>query len=125
MALYLTEEDVDAVLDPATVLAAVEGSFLRQAQGEVENRPRYRLPLERGQLAVMAAVDHGLGVAGVKTYAAGANGAQFVVALFDSVEHELLALIEADRLGRFRTGAASGVAAKHLARDGTRTLGVI
>jgi ornithine cyclodeaminase/alanine dehydrogenase-like protein (mu-crystallin family) len=125
VALYLTEEDVEALLDPASALAAVEGSFVRQAQGKVENRPRYRLPLERGQLAVMAAVDHGLGVAGVKTYAAGANGAQFVVALFDSVQHELLAVIEADRLGRFRTGAASGVAAKHLAREDARTLGVI
>jgi alanine dehydrogenase len=125
VALYLTEEDVDALLDPAAALDAVEGSFVRQAEGAVENRPRYRLPLERGQLAVMAAVDHGLGVAGVKTYAAGRNGARFVVALFDAVEHELLALIEADRLGRFRTGAASGVAAKHLARDDARSLGVI
>ena len=125
MALYLTEEDVDALLDPASALEAVEGSFLRQAEGTVENRPRYRLPLERGMLAVMAATDHGLGVAGVKTYAAGRGGASFVVALFDSVEHELLALIEADRLGRFRTGAASGVAAKHLAREGASTLGVI
>ena len=125
MALYLTEEDVETLLDPAAALDAIEGSFMRQAEGSVENRPRYRLPLERGQLAVMAAVDHGLGVAGVKTYAAGRKGAEFVVALFDAVEHRLLALIEGDRLGRFRTGAASGVAAKYLAREGATTLGVI
>jgi alanine dehydrogenase len=125
MPLYLTEEDVDALLDAAAAVDAVEGSFLRQAEGAIENRPRYRLPLEAGQLAVMAASDHGLGVAGVKTYAAGRNGARFVVALFDALEHELLALIEADRLGRFRTGAASAVAAKHLAKPGAATLGVI
>jgi ornithine cyclodeaminase/alanine dehydrogenase-like protein (mu-crystallin family) len=125
VALYLTEEDVDALLDPAVALEAVEGSFMRQAEGAIDNRPRYRLPLDRGMLAVMAATDHGLGVAGVKTYAAGGGGAEFVVALFDSTQHELIALIEADRLGRFRTGAATGVAAKHLARDGARTLGVI
>ena len=125
MALYLTEEDVEALLDPASALDAVEGSFMRQAEGTIENRPRFRLPLERGQLAVMAATDHGLGVAGVKTYAAGRNGAEFVFALFDAVRHELLALIEADHLGRFRTGAASGVAAKYLAHDEARTLGVI
>jgi ornithine cyclodeaminase/alanine dehydrogenase-like protein (mu-crystallin family) len=125
VALYLTEEDVEVLLDPEAAVDAVEGSFLRQAEGGVENRPRYRLPLERGQLAVMAATDSGLGVAGVKTYAAGRNGTAFVVALFDAQAHELVAVIEADRLGRFRTGAASGVAAKHLARPGARTLGVI
>jgi ornithine cyclodeaminase/alanine dehydrogenase-like protein (mu-crystallin family) len=36
-----------------------------------------------------------------------------------------VAVIEADYLGRLRTGAASGVAARHLARTGARTLGVI
>jgi alanine dehydrogenase len=123
--LYLSEEDVEVLLDPGIAVDAVEGSLLRQAEGAIENRPRYRLPLERGQLAVMAATDHGLGVAGVKTYAAGRNGTQFVVVLFDSLEHELLALIEADRLGRFRTGAATGVAAKYLSRAGARTVGVI
>ena len=34
-------------------------------------------------------------------------------------------MLEADRLGQLRTGAASGVAAKHLARPGASTLGVI
>ena len=35
------------------------------------------------------------------------------------------AVIEADKLGQLRTGAASGVAAKYLARPGASTLGVI
>ena len=125
MTLYLTEEDVGILLTPLDALEAVEGSFLRLAEGVVHNRPRYRLQLERGQLAVMAATDAGLGVAGVKTYAAGRGGASFVLCLFDTVEHELLALIEAEQLGRLRTGAATGVAAKCLAKDGARSLGVI
>ena len=125
MPLYLTEEDVAALLTPADALEAVEGSFVRLAEGVVHNRPRYRLPLERGQLAVMAASDLGLGVAGTKVYAAGRSGARFVVSLFDTVRQELLALVEADHLGRLRTGAASGVAAKHLAREDARTLGII
>jgi ornithine cyclodeaminase/alanine dehydrogenase len=123
--LYLTEEDVDALLDPASAVDAVEGSFLRQAAGEIDNRPRDRLPLERGMLALMAASDHGLGLAGVKTYAAGPCGAVFVFVLFDANDHHLIALIEADRLGRFRTGAATGVAAKHLAREDASTVGLI
>ena len=123
--LYLTEADVEALLTPADAIAAVEGSFRRLAAGEVENLPRHRLRLESGSLAVMAAADHGLGLAGVKTYVASRHGARFVVVLFDIGTNEVAAVIEADKLGQLRTGAASGVAAKHLARPGARTLGVI
>jgi ornithine cyclodeaminase/alanine dehydrogenase-like protein (mu-crystallin family) len=125
MPLYLTEEDVATLLTPADALEAVEGSFHHLAEGAVHVKPRYRLPLERGQLAVMAASDLELGVAGAKIYAAGRSGAEFLVCLFDATEHELVAVIEADELGRLRTGAASGVAARHLAREGARSLGVI
>ncbi len=125
MPLYLTEEDVEALFEIGDALEAVEGSFRRQAAGEIENRPRDRLRLEDGSLAVMAAADLGLGVAGVKTYAAGAGGVKFVLVLFHAQRHEVLAVIEADRLGRLRTGAASGVAAKHLAQTGAVSLGVI
>jgi alanine dehydrogenase len=123
--LYLTEDDVGALLTIEDVLEAVEGSFRHQAAGEIDNRPRYRVRLDGGQLAVMSACDHALGLAGVKTYAAGANGARFVVVVFDATSQELLAVIDADHLGRLRTGAASGVAAKFLAKGGARTLGVL
>ena len=126
MPLYLTEADVEALLEPADVVEAVEASFGRLAAGQVENRPRERVRLHDGALAVMAAADLGLGYAGLKSYAAfrGA-GARFVVLLFRADRPELVAVVEADRLGQLRTGAASAVAARHLARDGARTLGVI
>jgi alanine dehydrogenase len=124
--LYLTETDVESVLAPLDAVEAVEGSFRRLAAGEVEILPRSRLALVDGMLAVMAAADLGLGYAGVKSYAAVAGaGARFAVLLFESGRPELAAVIEADRLGRLRTGAASAVAARHLARPGARTLGVI
>jgi ornithine cyclodeaminase/alanine dehydrogenase-like protein (mu-crystallin family) len=123
--LYLSEQDVDGLLTPEDALEAVEGSFRRLAEGVVENVPRRRLRLDGGALAVMSACDLGLGIAGVKTYAAGRGGASFVLALFDAETDETIALIEADRLGQFRTGAASGVAAKFLAADGATSLGVI
>ncbi|HST25325.1 MAG TPA: ornithine cyclodeaminase family protein [Gaiellaceae bacterium] len=124
MPLYLSEQDVDSLLTPEDALEAVEGSFRRMAEGLVENVPRRRLRLEGGALAVMSAADLGLGIAGVKTYAAGRGGASFVVVLFDATTDEAIALIEADRLGQFRTGAATGVAARHLAREGAASLGV-
>jgi alanine dehydrogenase len=123
--LYLTESDVAALVSPSDAVEAVEACFRRMAAGEVEIAPRRRLRLPEGALADMAASDSGLGLAGGKLYAATGNGGTFVVCLFDAESSELVAVIEADRLGQLRTGAASGVAARYLARAGATTLGVI
>jgi ornithine cyclodeaminase/alanine dehydrogenase-like protein (mu-crystallin family) len=95
------------------------------ARGAVESAPRRRLRLEDGRLADMAAADLELGYAGAKVYAGFAEGAAFAVALFAADQPELVAVLEADQLGRLRTGAASAVAARHLAKSGAATLGVI
>jgi alanine dehydrogenase len=123
--LYLTESDIASLLEPADAVEAVEECFRRIARGAVENAPRRRLQLEEGMLADMAASDRELGLAGGKLYAATPAGVTFVVCLFDAVTSDLLAVIEADQLGRLRTGAASGVASRYLARNGARTLGVL
>jgi ornithine cyclodeaminase/alanine dehydrogenase-like protein (mu-crystallin family) len=123
--LYLTEAEVAELLSVEDALEAVEGSFRRLAAGEVENVPRQRTRFEEGFLAVMWAVDRGLGLAGLKSYAAGRERVHFMVLLFDTETTEPVAVIEADKLGQLRTGAASGVAAKHLAREGATSLGII
>jgi ornithine cyclodeaminase/alanine dehydrogenase-like protein (mu-crystallin family) len=123
--LYLREADVEDLLSPADAVEAVEGCFARLAGGAVENRPRYRLGLEGGRLNVMGAADLELRRAGVKTYVSFAEGARFVFALFAADTPDLLALIEADRLGQLRTGGASAVAARHLAKPGARAVGLI
>jgi alanine dehydrogenase len=125
MTLYLREADVAALLSPPDALEAVDQSFRRLARGVVDNRPRDRLPLEDGQFAVMACVDRELGYAGLKSYAWTASGTPFVVLLFSLEQVRLDAVIEADKLGQLRTGAASGVAARHLARGVATSLGVI
>jgi ornithine cyclodeaminase/alanine dehydrogenase-like protein (mu-crystallin family) len=125
MALYLSEADVGELLRPADAVEAIEACFRRMAAGRVENRPRYRLGLEGGALAVMAAADLELGYAGAKVYAGFRGGARFAVLLFRTDSPELVAVLEADKLGQLRTGAASGVAARHLARGGASSLGVI
>jgi ornithine cyclodeaminase/alanine dehydrogenase-like protein (mu-crystallin family) len=45
--------------------------------------------------------------------------------LFRADRPELAAVIDAERLGQLRTGAASAVAVRHLARPGAASLGVI
>src|SRR6185369_381481 len=88
------------------------------------NRPRYRVAVPTGQLHVMAAGDKRLGVYGLKTYTVSRKGARFLVLLYDAANGDMLAMIEADRLGQMRTGAASGVATKYLARAAADVLGV-
>jgi ornithine cyclodeaminase/alanine dehydrogenase-like protein (mu-crystallin family) len=123
--LYLTERDVADLLTPADAVEAIEACFRRLAAGAVENRPRYRLGLESGALAVMAAADLELGYAGAKVYAGFRDGARFAVLLFRADAPELVAVLDADKLGQLRTGAASGVAARYLATPDARSLGVI
>jgi ornithine cyclodeaminase/alanine dehydrogenase-like protein (mu-crystallin family) len=126
MALYLTEDDVNALLDAEAANQAVGACEQRMARGAVEVLPRARLELDGGAMTLMAAVDRELGLAGSKSYVAG-NGRSFrpIVLLQDARTGELAGVIEARRLGQLRTGAASAVAALQLAQPGARTLGVI
>jgi alanine dehydrogenase len=121
----LTEAEIGKLLTPADALAAVEGCFERLARGAIQNRPRTRTRVGDGVFAVMSAADEELGLAGLKSYTWLPGGTPFVVVLFDTEKAQLAAVIEADKMGQLRTGAASGVAAKYLAKPDARTLGVI
>ncbi len=125
MPLWLSEDDVAGLVTPGDAVPVIEECFRRMAAGEVELMPRRRFPVEGGYFAVMAAADRGLGVAGLKSYTVVEGKLSFVVCLFDLADGSLVATIAADRLGQVRTGAASGVAAKHLARQGATSLGLI
>ncbi|HKQ06643.1 MAG TPA: ornithine cyclodeaminase family protein [Blastocatellia bacterium] len=124
MALLLRERHVSELLTIETALEAVEEVLRDQATGQATNRPRYRVAMPASQLHVMAAGDKRLGVYGLKTYTASRKGARFLVLLYEAASGDLLAMIEADRLGQMRTGAASGVATKYMARPSADVLGV-
>jgi ornithine cyclodeaminase/alanine dehydrogenase-like protein (mu-crystallin family) len=125
--LHITEQQAAAALPMARALELAEESFRRLDDGRAVNHPRRRIQLENGAtLHAMDAGDNVSGLLGAKLYATRPGvGAHFLVALFDAETAKLLATIEADALGRIRTGAASGVATKFLARKEARVLGVI
>lgn len=127
MAIYLTEADVNEVLDMDTALEAVEQAFALLADGGAANSPRARLRLpEGGAFNFMCAAAPAAGVFGLKAYGVvPGNRVKFFVQLFSAETGELLALIEASDLGQIRTGAASGVATKHMANPDAATAGVI
>ncbi|HEV2419451.1 MAG TPA: ornithine cyclodeaminase family protein [Terriglobia bacterium] len=123
--LFLTEDDVLALFPMKMALERVEASFKAQGEHSAVNMPRTRLFLPDVSLHYMAAALPSEGLLGMKIYTVSRGSFRFVVLLFEAGRGVLLALIEADHLGRIRTGAASGVATRYLSRAGAETAGVI
>lgn len=124
MALLLTEADVSAVLTIKEALGAVETTFRQQGESHLDNVPRRRLKLKDTVFNVMFSANADENLMGAKLYTVSANRARFLVVLFDGSTGRLKALIEADRLGQLRTGAASGVATAFLARKDAQQVAI-
>lgn len=128
MALYLTENEVASLLPMDDALSAVEGVLIAQAKGQAINESRRRVRAAGTTLHVMSGAVTGVDSAnswlGLKCYSVSRNGARFIVNLFNAESGELAAVIEADRLGQIRTGAASGVATKYMSRPDSKTIGI-
>ena len=124
MPLLLTEQDVLDLSTMDDAIAALESAHKSQGAGRAVNDPRRRLRAPHGALAIMPGGDAETGFLGFKTafYAAGAVH----VLLYDMNERKLAAIVQANWLGTLRTGAASGVATKYMAReDAGQTVGII
>jgi alanine dehydrogenase len=124
MALFFDEQQVTDVLTMEMAMAAVEEALKQQGLGTAINNPRTRVRLPTGQLHMMGAALPTHGVVGYKAYTAFRGEARFHVVLYSAETGELLAMLQADRLGQMRTGAASGVATKYMARAEARTVGI-
>jgi len=128
---YLTENDVAALLDVPTTIELLADACHKQVARQAENAPRARVastmlrpgnPVLTRMNLLGAALD---GRVGHKCYPVSQqHGATFWFTLFGS-NGEMLALIEADRLGQIRTGAASGLATRALARPDARVAAII
>ena len=125
MALFLSEGDVQELFPMEQALERVETSFVTQHSGSAANQSRQRLFQPGFSLHYMAAALADEHLAGMKVYTITSGAARFLVLLFDTKTGELLSVMEADHLGRIRTGAASGVATKFLARLDATKVGVI
>jgi ornithine cyclodeaminase/alanine dehydrogenase-like protein (mu-crystallin family) len=73
----------------------------------------------------MAAVDHTAGFLAMKQYTFVRGKMRFLVPLYEIATGDLVAMIEADYMGQLRTGAASGVATKYLARRDASVAAII
>ena len=123
--LFITEEQVKSLFTMDIAVDALEQAFIARSKGEAHNESRRRLPTSSGAYNVMFATWPGHQIAGLKSYPGGRGGINFHVLLYDTSTNSLMAVIEANRMGQIRTGAASGVATKYMARENAETVGII
>jgi len=135
MALLLSGKDVADLLTVEDAITVVEEAFRQLALGQVTmpQRTAIRLPEHRGlQLGMPAHVGgrgEALALKVVTVYPENPSRHALpttigVLVLNEPATGRPLAVMDAGLLTAVRTGAASGVAAKHLARRRARTVGV-
>lgn len=126
MTLHINENEVRELLTMAAAIAAVEDISRKQAEATVIVHPRRRFEFpNRGFFHYMAALDTADGYVGMKQYTYVKGKLCFLVPLYAVATGELVALIEADYMGQLRTGAASGVATKYLAKKHAKVAAII
>ena len=125
MTVLLREDDVNKLLDIRDSIQLMEELFSYQHLDTPSVQPRRRVATGQGTLNVMFASVPARNVSGLKSYVVTPHGVRFTVLIYDNSSAKLLAMIEANRLGQLRTGAATGVATKYMAREDASTLGLI
>ena len=123
-ALFLREDDVRSLIDMPTAIDCIEQAFRELGKGTAVNCPRQRVRLKGLWLHTMAAGLPSAGLVGTKSYTTTADKARFLVTIWSAETGEPLALMEADWLGQLRTGAASGVATRWIARPDCTRVGI-
>jgi alanine dehydrogenase len=124
MALLLRESDVEQLLTMKDTMDRVERVHREYSSGNAIDVPRERTRLPKAALQILQGAVPSAGVFGYKAYTTSAEGARFLVHVFDAENGRLMGMVEADRLGMTRTGAAGGVAAKWLAREDAKIVGL-
>lgn len=125
MVRYLTDNDVKQLISMPQVLGLVESAWKARSLGQASDIPRTRAQVAEGMLNMLMATVPSLGFIGFKYYYVTKSGATRHIHLMNVRTGRLEAIIEADWLGAMRTGAASGIATRYLAKKKPGTLGQI
>ncbi len=124
MALFLNEEVVRQLLTMPLTIEAVEESHKELSLARAIDIPRQRTRLPQTALHILQGALPGRDAIGYKAYTSNRSGIRFLVHVFSAASGALRVVMEADYLGMMRTGAASGVATRWLARPDAEVLGV-
>jgi ornithine cyclodeaminase/alanine dehydrogenase-like protein (mu-crystallin family) len=125
MIRYLNENDVKQLLTMPMAVKLVEEALKARAEGRATDVPRVRTRIPEGTLHILQASAHDLNRVGYKAYYTSPTGTRFHVHLYDLANGPLDAIVEANHLGIIRTGAASGVATRYLAKEDASIVAMI
>jgi len=132
--LILKEEDVKQLLNMNEVLNVVEQAFNEKALGRVQMPPKMYLNFEsfNGDLRVMPSYVEAFGISAVKVVNVHPDNRRYnlptvmaTITLVDPKTGAPLAIMGGTWITAMRTGAASGVAARHLSRKGSSKLALV
>ena len=133
--LLLTEKEIEPLLSMPEVMDAVESAFKEKGLGFVQMPPKIYLSYTKynGDLRAMPSYLERLGVSAVKVVNAHPdNQAKFglptvmaTIILIDPRNGAPLAIMDGTRITAMRTGAAGGLAAKYLARQNSKVVGLV
>ena len=124
MALFLNEDDVRQLLTMPLTLEAVEEAHTELSLARAVDVPRQRTRLPQTALHILQGALPGRDAIGYKAYTSNRSGVRFLVHVFSAASGALRVVLAADYLGMMRTGAASGVATRWLARPDAEVMGV-
>src|SRR5690348_1466220 len=124
MALLLREADVEKLITMPTTIELVERVHREYSTGQAIDVPRERTRLPKAALHILQGAVPSANVFGYKAYTSSREGVRFLVYAFSAENGRLEGVVEANRLGMMRTGAAGGVAAKWLARPDAKVAGI-
>ena len=124
MALFLNEDEVRQLLTMPMTIDAVEEAHRELSFNRAIDIPRQRTRLPQTALHILQGALPGRDAIGYKAYTSNRSGIRFLVHVFSAASGALRMVVQADYLGMMRTGAATGVATKWLARPDAEVLGV-
>jgi ornithine cyclodeaminase/alanine dehydrogenase len=135
LTLFLSRKDVESILTMEDTIEAVETAFRAHGLGTVIMPIRTVMRLEKtnGSVNFMPAYIETMDAIGIKVVSVyPKNPSEYdlptilgVVLLTDARTGDMLAIMDGAHLTAMRTGAASGVATKYLARKDAKEVGII
>ena len=117
MALFLSNDDVRRLITVTECVEVMEDLFRQQADGLVTNLSRQRIRFAAAGATLMGGTVLGSHAWGVRHSTA--------TLLYDTDTGKLDAVLEPGTLAWIRTGAASGVAVRHMSRAGASVVGLL